>query len=69
MDEEKYVADALKIHGICEDKGLPVEDARLFTYMHVLFSENGNDSSYFGRKDGPQVVALKKLGAEIGKGG
>lgn len=68
MGLDKYIPDVLKIHCICDEKGFPVEDARLFAYVHVLEMEKDTES-YFGVRDGNDVSELRRLGAEAGKDG
>lgn len=48
---EQYFDIGKKIHDIClEELGLPVEDARLYVYIHVKNMETGS-LNYFTQKD------------------
>lgn len=57
---KKNYATALKIHSTTEKLGLSVDDARLFTYIHLKITK-ANDVDYFSKENDTDVKALKFL--------
>ncbi len=57
---KKNYATALKIHSTTEKLGLSVDDARLFTYIHLKVTK-AEDADYFSKENETDIKALRFL--------
>lgn len=63
---DTYLNDALRIHAVCADLGISVDNSKLYTYIHVKSLESGLGSAYF---DEPRPLDVEAITALLGKFG